>query len=193
MFGSQLLYRVAIHRNDQILAKCYTRRLSSHALLIYIFAGVGKKAGHMSSSCPVIRLAQDGLRRKVYVGDFRSMKVFSCGGVTTPHGERQRVPQSRSNFRRCFPLSPDPQEEIGELKAELRRTVSEAKNTVRRLSAGRSAGTGAGAFGFTPRSGAAGGEGDGMVPGKGPPHTPSKKLCEAKFRYSLFERRYRHF
>lgn len=74
------------------------------------------------------------------------------------------------------------QEEIGELKAELRKTVSEAKNTVRRLSAGRSnMASGAGAFGFTPRGTGVGG--DGMAPGKGAPHTPSKKLSEAKSRY----------
>lgn len=74
------------------------------------------------------------------------------------------------------------QEEVGELKAELRKVVSEAKNTVRRLSAGRTgAAASGGAFGFTPRGGG-GGHVENMLPGKGPPHTPSKKLSEAKSR-----------
>lgn len=79
------------------------------------------------------------------------------------------------------------QEEVGELKAELRKAMSEAKNVERRLSAGvgvggggrRSAGGGGGgAFGFKTKGGDVGG----VAPGKGVPHTPSKKLSEAKNR-----------
>ena len=79
------------------------------------------------------------------------------------------------------------QEEVGELKAELRKAMSEAKNAERRISAGvggrRSAG-GGGAFGFK----AKGGDGGGVAPGKGPPHTPSRKLSEAKNRCVFFFR-----
>lgn len=73
------------------------------------------------------------------------------------------------------------QEEVGELKAELRKALSEAKNVERRLSAGagrRGSIGGAGAFGFKTK----GGGGGPVAPGKGPPHTPSKKLSEAKNR-----------
>lgn len=68
---------------------------------------------------------------------------------------------------------------MGELKAELRKLVSEAKNVERRMSVGVSRGiAGERTFGFKPK----GGDGDAVVPGKGPPHTPSKKLSEAKNR-----------
>lgn len=70
---------------------------------------------------------------------------------------------------------------MGELKAELRKAMSEAKNVERRMSSGvggrRNVGGGR-AFGFK----AKGGDVGGVAPGKGPPHTPSKKLSEAKNR-----------
>eukprot|EP00752_Nemacystus_decipiens_P005084 g4614.t1 len=72
------------------------------------------------------------------------------------------------------------QEEVGELKAELRKVMSEAKNAERRMSAGRRGVGGVSAFGFK----AKGGDGGGVAPGKGVPHTPSKKLSEAKNRYT---------
>lgn len=71
-----------------------------------------------------------------------------------------------------------PQEEVGELKAELRKAMSEAKNVERRMSAGRRGVSGGAAFGFK----AKGGDVGGVAPGKSVPHTPSKKLSEAKNR-----------
>lgn len=82
------------------------------------------------------------------------------------------------------------QEEVGELKAELRKAMSEAKNIERRMSVGVGVGvggigrrnvSGGEAFGFKAKSG----DGGGVAPGKGPPHTPSKKLSEAKNRYVI--------
>lgn len=70
------------------------------------------------------------------------------------------------------------QEEIAELKGELRKALSDAKNQMRRLSAGRR-GSVEGGFGFRQ---SAGGDRDDLAPGKGTPHTPSKKLSEAKHR-----------
>lgn len=72
------------------------------------------------------------------------------------------------------------QEEVGELKAEIRKLVSDAKNVERRISVGVSRGVvSERAFGLKPK----GTDGDGVVPGgKGPPHTPSKKLSDAKNR-----------
>lgn len=56
--------------------------------------------------------------------------------------------------------------------------VSEAKNVARRLSTGRASTGGGGAFGFQPRVGSM----DSVALCKGGPHTPSKKLTEAKHR-----------
>lgn len=71
------------------------------------------------------------------------------------------------------------QEEVGELKAELRKLESEAKNVERRITVGISRGIAAERAGLVkPKVG----DGDGVVPGKGAPHTPSKKLSEAKNR-----------
>lgn len=79
---------------------------------------------------------------------------------------------------------------MGDLKAELRKAMSEVKNVERRISAGglgagrRSLG-GRGAFGFKAKGGDGGGA---LAPGKGPPHTPSKKLSDAKNRLVNFSR-----
>ncbi|CAB1109002.1 unnamed protein product [Ectocarpus sp. CCAP 1310/34] len=75
------------------------------------------------------------------------------------------------------------QEEVGELKAELRKAVADAKNAERRINVGGGrGGTGAGgaSFGFKPK----GGDSGILAPGKGSPHTPSRKLSEAKYRYN---------
>lgn len=73
---------------------------------------------------------------------------------------------------------PARQEEVGELKAELRKAMAEAKNVERRISAGGGRSSiGVGGFGFRKSV-----EGDGVAPAKGSPHTPSKKLFEAKTR-----------
>lgn len=101
---------------------------------------------------------------------FRPRVPISCTYLNTAYGYLH-------SFARPVYLSRSPgtiiQEEVGELKAELRKAVAEAKTVERRMSvgvggAGRRNGGGGGVFGFKAKGGEA--------------HTPSKKLSEAKNR-----------
>lgn len=67
---------------------------------------------------------------------------------------------------------------MGELKADLRKAMAEAKSVERRISAGGGRSSMGGGFGFRGK----GGDSDDVAPAKGSPHTPSKKLFEAKTR-----------